>query len=118
VLGEAALIEVPAMIQAGEKDSLVPFARLQDVYDLLRSPRFLVEILNTGHFAFANACLSPSGTSYPDCAAGTIPQDDANALVLRFAVPFLGRYVAGDPGWTARLEAGSEPPGVVYVADP
>jgi predicted dienelactone hydrolase len=112
-------IAVPGMVQGGEVDSIAPFAdNQQPAYDHLRAPRFLVEIGNTGHFAFADQCLSPTGTTYADCAAGTLSQDEAHALVLRFAVPFFGRYVADDARWAPLLDAADAPPGAVLTADP
>ncbi|HZR82859.1 MAG TPA: dienelactone hydrolase family protein [Candidatus Binatia bacterium] len=119
VLPQADAIGVPAMIQGGQKDTVAPFAQNQQaLYDRLRAPRFLVQILNTGHFAFADACLSPTGTTYPDCAAGTLSQEDAHALVVRFAVPFFETYLAGDRRWASLLAPDQLPDGVVYVADP
>jgi predicted dienelactone hydrolase len=118
VLPQVDQINVPTMIQCGEIDSLVPFANCQTTYDHLRQPRFLLEILNTGHYAFANLCLSVTGSVFQDCAEGTLSQEEAHTFVNGFAVPFFGRYVAGDERWTPLLDAGSEPQGVVYVAEP
>lgn len=45
----------------------------------------------TGHYAFSDACF-PS----PDCNPPvTATQDEAHALVLRWVMPFLERYLAG-----------------------
>jgi predicted dienelactone hydrolase len=112
-------IDVPAMVQGGEIDSIAPFSANQQLaYDHLRAPRFLVEIGDTGHFAFADQCLAPTGTTYPDCAAGTLSQDEAHAFVLRFAVPFLARYVAGDERWAPLLQPTTAPTGSTLTADP
>lgn len=114
-------IGVPAMIVGAELDSLAPFEEeSRRAFDLLGPPRFLAEILNTGHFAFADACSpgpAPIG-EFPDCAPGTLTQDEAHALVLRVALPFLRRYVAGDEGAAALLEPGGLPEGVRLTAEP
>src|SRR5438477_4710417 len=78
-------IDVPTMIQAGEKDSLAPLAESQAGFDLLDGPRFLVEILNTGHFAWSDLCAG-SLFGVHDCDPGTLTQDEAHALVLRYAI--------------------------------
>ncbi len=114
-------IGVPAMIVGAELDSLAPFeVESRPAFDLLRPPRFLAEILNAGHFAFADTCSpgpEPIG-EFPDCAPGTLSQDEAHALVLRVASPFLRRYVAGEAGAAAELEAGGLPAGLRLTADP
>src|SRR6059058_3692349 len=81
------------MIEGAERDTLAPFQTdTLGAYALLDGPRFLVEILNAGHFAFSDICAGAIfGT--PDCAPGTISQDDAHHLALRYGLPFLMRYV-------------------------
>ena len=109
VLGAAAKIQAPTMIQGGALDSLAPFeSNQQAVFDVLPSLAYLVRLENTGHFAFSNLC--PRGTepgfpgvSFPECEPGTLTQDDAHALVRRFAVPFLELVVAGDERWAPLL---------------
>src|SRR5438445_1525090 len=58
------------------RDTLAPFQTdTLAAYALLDGPRFLVEILNAGHFAFSDICAGAIfGTA--DCAPGTISQDD------------------------------------------
>jgi hypothetical protein len=38
-----------------------------------------------------------------DCGPGTLTQDEAHRVVLRFAVPFLERWVAGERAWGSLL---------------
>jgi predicted dienelactone hydrolase len=110
-------IVVPTMVEAAEFDSFNLFENIQrDVYDHLRPPRYLVKSRDAGHFAFADVC--PSGLQWlgadidlPDCAPDRIPQDEAHALVLRFSVPFLERYVSGDHRFDAFLEPSNAPAG-------
>src|SRR5439155_6635723 len=71
-------IKIPTMIEGAELDTLAPFQTdTLAAYALLDGPRFLVEILNAGHFAFSDICAGAIfGTS--DCTPGTISQDDAH----------------------------------------
>ena len=114
-------IHAPLMVIGSELDSLAPFAQQSEpAFAALRAPRYLVELLDTGHFAYADICspgLEPI-RDFPDCAPGTLGQEQAHALVLRFALPFAARYVAGDQSAGAQLAPDAAPPGVVYVADP
>jgi predicted dienelactone hydrolase len=110
-------IRIPTMIEGAERDTLAPFQTdTVGAYALLDGPRFLVEILNAGHFAFSDICAGAIfGT--PDCAPGTISQDDAHHLALRYGLPFLMRYV----GRTTRFNHLLKPPavpGVMFQAEP
>ena len=113
-------IRIPTMLQGADADTFAPFES-NDVpeYARLAGPRFLLEILHTGHFAWADVCAAPIfGTT--DCGPGTntIGQDEAHGLVLRFAVPFVERYVAGDRRWGRLLKPAGAAPGVVLQAEP
>jgi predicted dienelactone hydrolase len=117
VLGQAEQLRIPTMLQAAEDDSIATFEEQQvPLFARLPEPKFLVEILDTGHFAFADVCLAPSGSAYSDCLPGGLTQDQAHAVVVRWAVPFLGLYVAGDARWAPLLAPGPDTPGVVYDA--
>ncbi len=100
-------LSVPVMLQVGENDTTTPLITdALPLYDELAAPRFLVELLGAGHPVFADFCATP----IPDlCPA------DGHALVARFALGFLGRYVADDLRWDALV---TEVPGVVLTADP
>jgi len=103
-------IHIPMMIQGGDLDTITPFdTNAQVGYDLLSSPKQLVEILNTGHFAFSDVCYP----FLPDCFAGTLTQDQAHLYVLRYAVPFLLGRVAADDRFEAFLSTAAVPPGIV-----
>jgi len=106
---EIATIEVPMMLQGGDLDAITPFDETsQHAYDLLGPPRYLVEILNTGHFGFSDLCVPPCGLP------GMLTQDEAHRTALRYAVPFLLKWVAGD----SRFETFLTPaPGIVFTAD-
>ena len=113
VQSQVALIDVPMMVQDGTLDSVVPFAEnAQATYDLLKPPRYLVAIADTGHYAFSDQCF-PS----PDCGPDTLTQAQAHLYVLRYAVPFLLHWVANDPRFDSFLVPGSAPPGATLTAD-
>src|SRR5207244_9018756 len=110
-------INIPTMIEGAELDTLAPFQTdTLGAYALLDGPRFLVEILNAGHFAFSDICAGAIfGTS--DCAPGTISQDDAHHLALRYGVPFLMRYVGRMKRFNHLLKPPAVP-GVMFQAEP
>jgi len=107
-------IRIPMMVQDGSADSVTPFAaNAQAAYDLLGPPRYLVDILDTGHFAFSDGCYP----GLPDCAPGTLSQNAAHLYVLRYAIPFLLHWVAGDDRFDDFLSPAATPPGLVLTAD-
>src|SRR5262245_29800874 len=109
-------VRVPLMVQAAERDSLAPLPDSQVAFDLAGPPRFLVEILNAGHFAWTDICAG-SLFGVHDCDPGTLSQDDAHALVLRYAVPFFSRYLAGHRRFGRLLSSDGVPPGALLTAD-
>src|SRR5262245_15721590 len=100
-------VAVPTMIIGSEKDQIVGFAESQAGYDRLAGPRFLVELLAAGHLSVTDACT-------PLCIPDGVSQDDAHALVLRYAVPFFRRYLAGRHG----VRVPGPVSGVVLTAEP
>jgi predicted dienelactone hydrolase len=102
-IGTAAL-RVPVMVMVGELDYYDPAqTSLSQVYGFLRAPRYAVQLLRTGHFAFSDICINLPGGQ--DCRPGSLSQQEAHRVVLRFAVPFLQRHVAGAGGWGPLLQA-------------
>ena len=54
----------------------------------------------------------------PDCAPpATLTQDEAHAVVRRWALPFLKVYLAGDEGFRSFL-LDPAPPGATYTHEP
>lgn len=97
----------PTMVMVGEHDYYDPAqASLQFVYDRLVAPRYAVHLRRTGHFAFSDPCVPLDGGN--DCGPGTLSQDEAHRLVLRFAIPFLLRHVAGEKRWGTLLRERTE----------
>ena len=105
-------ISIPMMVQDGSVDTVTPFdANARATYDLLAPPKVLVDILDTGHFAFSDGCFP----GLPDCSPGTLSQAQAHLYVLRYAIPFLLHRVAGDDRFDAFLAPAADPPGVVVT---
>ena len=86
------MMTVPSMSMLGQVDSVVNLPAIRTAYDDAQPPKYLVEIKSTGHFAFSDGCFPG-----PDCMPPTtLTQAEAHADVLRYAVPFLQVYLAGD----------------------
>jgi len=112
------VVRAPAMVIGAELDSLTTFdGAVRRSYAMLKGPRYLVELLDTGHCAFAVACLpSFCGTG---CEPGTLTTEQANDLTLYYALPFFLQYVAGNDRFAGDLKPGAEPPfAVVHDAVP
>jgi predicted dienelactone hydrolase len=115
VPAEQEQVRSPLMVMVGEVDSLTPVdTDAVPSYGLGIGHRYLVEILRTGHCAFIPLCAEQF------CGAGCEPQHlttpEANALVLRYAVPFLLRYLKGDRAAGKGLRPDQAPEGVVVEA--
>lgn len=107
--------DAPTIVMVGALDTFAPLdTQARPYYELLRGPRLLVEIANTGHFAFSDRCTFGAGR--PDCAPGTLAQAHANAQVLRVAVPFLLRHLTGRRAWRRLSSARRLPAGLAIVA--
>jgi predicted dienelactone hydrolase len=98
---------VPTMVMEGVLDFYDPQqTALDEIYRRLRAPRFAVEMQRTGHFAFSDDCLADL-IGGVDCGIdGTLTQDEAHRVVLRYAMPFLLRWVAELRPWSALLKGG------------
>lgn len=109
------VIRTPLMVMTGELDSLTPFTEdAEPSFALGTGPRWLVEILRTGHCAFIPLCAEQFCGA--GCEAGTLAPPEANALVLRYAVPFLLRYLKGDHPSQKLLHPDAAPAGLVVEA--
>jgi predicted dienelactone hydrolase len=108
-------IRRPLMVMTGELDSLTPFTEdAEPSYALGTGPRWLVKILRTGHCAFIPGC-APSVCG-AGCEPGTLTAPEANAIVLRYAVPFMLRYLEGDRKAAKALRPDAAPAEVVVEA--
>jgi dienelactone hydrolase len=106
-------LTVPSLTMLSTLDTYVDEAAIRTQFAAAASPKFEIELRNTGHFAYSDNCF-PS----PDCnPPATLTQDEAHAAVLRWVPPFLERYLAGDPGF-APFFVLPAPPGAVLTALP
>lgn len=104
---EVSHISIPTMIQVGTLDGLLSDGRL--AYGLLKAPRYRLEIENMTHSPFADVCL--------ECTRASLTLAQAHPFILRYAIPYLLHYVAGDARFDAFLEPEATPPGVDLTAD-
>jgi len=118
-------IHIPMMAQGGTEDSITRFeATARPVYTVLHAPKYLGEILHTGHSAFFDELCYPTVPTLPArtpwCdAAGpdALTADSAHQFILRYAAPFLLHWVAGDSRFDAFLAPDAAPPGVIFTVD-
>jgi len=107
-------INIPMLVMGAELDSLVPFhPDVEEAYGFAHGPRFLVELLNTGHCAFALACFAELCGN--GCQPGTASPDTTHTLTMRYAVPFFLRYLTGRGALPKQLSPAEEPSGAVVV---
>jgi predicted dienelactone hydrolase len=98
-VGNAAPLTIPSLTMYAELDSFVGGDAIRTVYAGGSAPKYLVQILNAGHFAFSDGCF-PS----PDCnPPTTLTQDEAHDAVRRWVLPFLEVYLAGDASFSPFL---------------
>ncbi|MCB9762969.1 MAG: hypothetical protein H6739_24420 [Alphaproteobacteria bacterium] len=99
---------LPTMILSGHLDDLTPWETgVRPIYEgLSTTPRYLVGVIETGHYAFSDACeLLPT---YPDCSEpGYVDPAVVHAHVNRLATAFLA-HVQGDPRAAAWLVGDGE----------
>jgi predicted dienelactone hydrolase len=110
ILGSPAL-QVPSLTMLGQIDSVVNNTAIRNAYTNAAAPKYLVEIEHAGHFAFSGICFSSPDCNFPT----TLSQAEAHAVVLRWAIPFLQRYLAGDPSYASFFA--DAPPGVVFDSE-
>ena len=104
-------LAVPSLTMMSELDTYVNNAAINTAYGNASAPKIKVEIEHAGHFAFSDGCF-PS----PDCnPPTTLTQDEAHALVQRWVVPFVLRYLKDDERFEPFLEA-APPPGVLVAS--
>lgn len=111
-------VRTPTMILGAELDSLTTIdGAVARSYGALAGPRYFVELLNTGHCAFALLCAEAF------CGAGCDPEnlsvEQTHDLTLYYALPFFLKYVAGNGRFEDQIQPGVEPPyAVVHQAFP
>jgi predicted dienelactone hydrolase len=105
-------VRAPLMVEVGTVDSLTPLeSEAVPNYQLGARVSFLVEIENAGHCAFIPGCAEV--VCGAGCGPAYLQPADANALVLRYAVPFMLRYLKGDAAAGKALRPAAAPDGVI-----
>jgi dienelactone hydrolase len=111
VLGEPALT-MPSLTVLGGIDSVVDPEAPQKAFADSAKPKFQVVVEHSGHYTVSDGCFAG-----PDCKPPTtLTQPEAHALALRYIVPFLEVYLAGDESFRPLLE--TQVPGVQLTAEP
>jgi predicted dienelactone hydrolase len=107
-------VTIPSLTMISQLDSLVNNDANRQAYANSSAPKYLVEILNAGHFAYSDGCFP----GFPDCNPPvTLTQDEAHAVVLRWVVPFVQWKLGDDDRFAAFFEP-PMPPGVTLDAAP
>src|SRR5262245_39381610 len=106
-------LTVPSLTMRSRFDQTGPPWRIAAAYGQAPAPKYLVDLDNTGHFAYVDSCLLD-----PDCglSPGMLTRAESHAAVLRWVVPFLEAKLAGDTRYEAFLLAA--PPGSLLQHEP
>jgi predicted dienelactone hydrolase len=105
-------LRVPSLTMVGQIDSAVDNPATHGAYAAASTPKMFVEIGDAGHYAFSDGCFPSADCDPPR----TRTQPEANALVLRWVLPFLKVYLEGDQRFEPFL-SGQSPPGVLVETD-
>jgi predicted dienelactone hydrolase len=96
--GSAALgpddITIPTMVIGAEDDTVTGWAESVAAYERLAGPRYLVKLLGANHLSAVDDCFNHD-LNVDLCDPDAISQEEAHRLILRYAVPFLERWVKG-----------------------
>lgn len=106
------ILPVPSLTVLGVVDTVVSNPTARAAFDRSVSPRMLVEIEKTGHYAFSDFCLQASNCNPPI----TLTNDESHDAVLRWVLPFLKARLAGEAEWEPLLQPPAQP-GFVYAAE-
>ncbi|HEY8516817.1 MAG TPA: hypothetical protein VIS07_15015 [Candidatus Binatia bacterium] len=102
---------------------------IRDAYEELPGPRYLVEVIDAGHYSFSFACATGLGIGDGDgCKTGTRLEDDSPVtftdyrrvwnLVDTYSAALFGRYLRGIEAYEATLTTNLDPEIVLHLADP
>ncbi len=106
------MLAVPSLTMLGTLDTVISNPNGRNAYERSAAPKFLVEIEHAGHYAFSDFCLQTSNCNPPV----TLTNAEANERALRWVLPFLKVYLAGDSDWQPLLDPPSLP-GFQYAAE-
>jgi predicted dienelactone hydrolase len=105
-------LPVPSLTMLGVVDTVISNPNARTAYANSTSPKMLVEIEHTGHYAFSDICLQTSNCNPPI----TLTNAEANDAVLRWVLPFLKVHLSGEADWSPLLQPPAQP-GFVYAAE-
>lgn len=108
-------ITIPTMVIGSERDTVVFFPASVTAYDRVAGPRYLVELLGGNHLSVVDDCFNEQ-LNVSLCVADDISQEDAHALVLRYAVAFMRHHLRGDRAPGRKLTRQVD--GVALTAEP
>ncbi|GMU58822.1 MAG: lipase [Myxococcaceae bacterium] len=135
-------LNMPVMVQAAHRDQTLEWdSNIVPTWPLLERPRWLVDLVQGGHFTFSDLCafdlasiaervsLDVMGADVrkvleDGCAAPAPPASVAQPVINHFGVAFFNAHLRGSEGSKALLtqergDAAAGAPGVVAVtADP
>jgi hypothetical protein len=113
VPGTHPVLTVPSLSMISTLDSYVNDDQVRMQYAAAAAPKYLVELHDTGHFAYSDGCFPSSDCNPPT----TLTQDEAHVEVLRWVIPFLERYLKGDASFAAFFDP-PVPPDETFEAAP
>jgi predicted dienelactone hydrolase len=87
-------ITIPTMVIGAEDDTITGWAEAVSAYERLAGPRYLVRLLGANHLSAVDDCFNHD-LNVDLCDPEAISQEEAHRLILRYAVPFLERWVKG-----------------------
>lgn len=95
-------LAIPVMFMYGQKEAKHRGGNDRRLYDLVRSPRFLVEIKGADHFTFSGGIRKEFRT-----IGGYTERDPRRAAIVDYTVSFLQYYLNKDQGASRQLETKS-----------
>jgi len=108
-------ITIPTMVIGAERDVVVTYAESERAYERLAGPRFLVKLLAANHLSVVDDCFDQN-LGIDLCVPDDIGQDEAHRLVLRYALPFMKRYLANQKAAARKIRRPD--PGVELTLEP
>jgi predicted dienelactone hydrolase len=122
----------PTLLMLATEDKTIGLelnAAIRGAYDSLPGPRWLVEVVDAGHYSFTIACLTGTGLGDGDgCEEGERFADDSPfaftpaelvwEIVDGYSVALFGRYLKGIEAYEATLDENIAPEILRTRADP
>jgi predicted dienelactone hydrolase len=108
-------ITIPTMVIGAERDVVVTYAESERAYARLAGPRFLVKLFAANHLSVVDDCFDQN-LGIDLCVPNDISQDEAHRLVLRYALPFMKRYLANQKAAARKIRRPD--PGVELTLEP